>query len=180
MQLVLSVCIFIVTIFQNGYALRAPDVAPELPEGWCDARYGSATKTTGECICLTAECEGRGCEKEQGFVWYSYSKCPACRCVAKNSRLSTGKHAEDQTDEGQRKHYAEFEVHMEEVIAANVDASDSNFESSWVVLEFLEQYGRFLFAVVVGIILMSLFAVFLMVRSSSTESNSAHKCGTNR
>lgn len=45
---------------------RAPDTAPNLPEGWCDLRYGRPTATTGECICMTQNCEGKACERSQG------------------------------------------------------------------------------------------------------------------
>jgi len=59
----------------------APDVAPDLPEGWCNLVYGTPTRTTGECICKQ-ECEGKGCHRQQGFIFYSYSECPTCQCVA--------------------------------------------------------------------------------------------------
>lgn len=64
----------------SALAMRAPDKAPDLPEGWCDKRYGTPTATTGECMCKH-ECEGRGCERAQGFIWYAYAKCPSCECV---------------------------------------------------------------------------------------------------
>ena len=60
-------------------AMRAPDVAPDLPDGWCVG--GTPTATTGECMCRST-CEGPRCRNEQGFVWYAYKECPSCKCVA--------------------------------------------------------------------------------------------------
>jgi hypothetical protein len=57
---------------------RAPDKPPVLPDGWCDLRYGTPTRTTGECICKTGECEGSGCKKQEGLVFYSGVSCPHC------------------------------------------------------------------------------------------------------
>ena len=63
-------------------ASRAPDVAPLLPEGWCNLKYGTPTRTTGECICKR-ECKGRKCVRSQGFIFYAYKDCPDCECVDK-------------------------------------------------------------------------------------------------
>ena len=32
----------------------------------CDPRYGSQTKTTNECICMSRNCRGPQCERSQG------------------------------------------------------------------------------------------------------------------
>lgn len=62
--------------------MRAPDVAPDLPEGWCNPKYGTPTRTTGECICKpNAVCTGPKCVNEQGFIFYSGVECPSCECV---------------------------------------------------------------------------------------------------
>ena len=62
-------------------AAPAADASKDFPAGWCDAAHGTPTRTTGECMCKTA-CEGSGCRREQGFIWYSYASCPSCKCVA--------------------------------------------------------------------------------------------------
>ena len=62
-------------------AAPAADASKDFPAGWCDTQHGTPTRTTGECMCKTA-CEGSGCRREQGFIWYSYASCPSCKCVA--------------------------------------------------------------------------------------------------
>ena len=61
-------------------AAPAADASKDFPAGWCDTQHGTPTRTTGECMCKTA-CEGSGCRREQGFIWYSYASCPSCKCV---------------------------------------------------------------------------------------------------
>ena len=61
-------------------AAPAADASKDFPAGWCDTNHGTPTRTTGECMCKTA-CEGSGCRREQGFIWYSYASCPSCKCV---------------------------------------------------------------------------------------------------
>jgi hypothetical protein len=75
---ILLVDLFLVVASAN----RAPDEAPDLPEGWCTPIYGTATRTTAECMCRY-ECQGPGCKREQGFVWYSGLTCaaPKCQCL---------------------------------------------------------------------------------------------------
>ena len=72
----LSRCLLMAAV---AVAMRAPDVAPDLPDGWCVG--GTPTATTGECMCRST-CEGPRCRNEQGFVWYAYKECPSCKCVA--------------------------------------------------------------------------------------------------
>mmetsp|Transcript_23944 Transcript_23944/g.40680 ORF Transcript_23944/g.40680 Transcript_23944/m.40680 type:complete len:94 (+) Transcript_23944:146-427(+) len=63
---------------------RAPDEAPKLPEGFCPKATGTATATTGECMCNWEHkdaCVGTGCQYQMGLSWYHYS-CKDCRCVS--------------------------------------------------------------------------------------------------
>lgn len=43
------------------------------PVDWCDTRYGSPTRSTGECMCRK-NCVGPRCRREQGFIWYKLIK----------------------------------------------------------------------------------------------------------
>ena len=27
------------------------------------------------------DCEGKGCQRQQGFIFYAYASCPTCKCV---------------------------------------------------------------------------------------------------
>mmetsp|Transcript_19948 Transcript_19948/g.28669 ORF Transcript_19948/g.28669 Transcript_19948/m.28669 type:complete len:142 (-) Transcript_19948:54-479(-) len=47
----------------------------------CDSKYGTPTRSTGECICKYS-CRGKGCRREHGLSWYDYKACPSCECVA--------------------------------------------------------------------------------------------------
>jgi hypothetical protein len=64
----------------GALAGRAPDEAPDLPAGWCNTKFGSPTRSTGECICKRY-CSGKGCHREHGLEFYKYSECPKCECV---------------------------------------------------------------------------------------------------
>ncbi len=64
-------------------AHRAPDEAPNFPDGWC-VHPGKPTKTTGECICVNSICRGPKCRNESGFIYFAYADCPTCQCVPKD------------------------------------------------------------------------------------------------
>jgi hypothetical protein len=67
-------------------ANRAPDVAPEMPDDWCNDGDSTRTRTTGECICKPGrECKGSRCINEQGFKFYGLD-CKDCACVKSESR----------------------------------------------------------------------------------------------
>ena len=81
-------------------AAPAADASKDFPAGWCDTQHGTPTRTTGECMCKTA-CEGSGCRREQGGIWYSYASCSLRRdsgdgysvvteCVAPSGAASAG------------------------------------------------------------------------------------------
>lgn len=78
----LRILLIVIGVCSSASGMRAPDVAPVLPDGWCDSKYGTPTRTTGECICKPfAICEGPHCVNEQGFIFYSGERCPTCQCV---------------------------------------------------------------------------------------------------
>ena len=62
-------------------SMRAPDVAPYMPEEWCNDPHSTRTRTTGECICKPSrECQGSRCINDQGFRFYGLD-CKDCKCV---------------------------------------------------------------------------------------------------
>lgn len=65
------------------------DLSANFPVNWCDKRYGTPTRTTGECICK-ASCEGPECVNQSGLSFYSYVKCPTCKCMPKEGLVSGG------------------------------------------------------------------------------------------
>ena len=83
----LAMCLFSLVI-----AHRAPDEAPNFPDGWC-AHPGKPTKTTGECICVNSTCRGPKCRNESGFIYFAYADCPTCQCVPKDRNMEPVKAA---------------------------------------------------------------------------------------
>jgi hypothetical protein len=169
----------------------APDVAPELPIGWCDTRYGSPTATTGECICAE-ECEGRGCQRQLGFVFYEYTACPTCKCVPKksDSRVAKGggggeveaRQSEEQdmdidlqqgfqrAPKNQNKRHFAFEDD-EEQGGGGGGGGDGGLLSDlslWV-----EENGRLLFALVVGLVMAAIIVVMIVVSMSASPKSSS-------
>lgn len=125
---------------------RAPDTAPNLPDGWCDTHYGTPTRSTGECICKYA-CLGNGCRREHGLNWYEYKSCPSCKCVAgeKSKQSATSVKSEPITETSS----APDEVPEEEMI------DETTF------LDLLEENSRYIFAGVVTFVVFS-FAIYLL------------------
>mmetsp|Transcript_1910 Transcript_1910/g.4030 ORF Transcript_1910/g.4030 Transcript_1910/m.4030 type:complete len:90 (+) Transcript_1910:78-347(+) len=67
----------------SGYA---PSQVPDLPDDFCPKKLGTATATTGECMCHWQDkrgCKGSGCKFEMGLTWYHYT-CKDCTCVAES------------------------------------------------------------------------------------------------
>jgi hypothetical protein len=87
MMNIIVVYLSLFAIIAIGSASRAPDVAPDLPDGWCKGGY--PTRTTGECMCTGKECSGPRCLREQGFIWYSGVDCPTCKCVPKGDKSAS-------------------------------------------------------------------------------------------
>ena len=76
----LIILLIVIGACSSASGMRAPDVAPVLPDGWCDSKYGTPTRTTGECICsaVNRKCRGSNCIDEQGFSFYSGLHCKDC------------------------------------------------------------------------------------------------------
>lgn len=147
-----------------SFAFRAPDEAPDLPDGWCDTRYGSPTRTTGECMCLSGNCEGAGCERGQGFVWYMYKKCPTCKCVPKNkSEVPPKPPAERQQPQQQQQQ-------QQRHAAQNEEEAFNEAGLLFFILDTVELYSRHIFGLVVCVFI--LFVLFVHVNNSNTSSSS--------
>ena len=155
--------IFFILCFQGVYCNSAPDkdLSLDFPADWCDKKTGTATRTTGECICK-GQCDGPECVNQQGLSFYSYAKCPTCKCMP----VEGGKHA-GRTAE---KKIVEEEEHEEEQIPirkergksgrAHYYSSEGNQEDDddqlWGITEWIDEYGRALFAIGATVAILSL------------------------
>mmetsp|Transcript_31262 Transcript_31262/g.30114 ORF Transcript_31262/g.30114 Transcript_31262/m.30114 type:complete len:88 (-) Transcript_31262:188-451(-) len=75
-------------LYNSVDAGKAPNLSPELPDGFCPKSTGDITATTGECMCswqAKEGCQGSGCEYAYGLSWYHHS-CKDCRCMPEPKR----------------------------------------------------------------------------------------------
>ena len=96
-NLLFAFLIFILSISaSNGGESRDVGTPESLPAGWCNKKFGSPTRTTGECICHK-ECTGPRCRREMGLSFYSYKECPTCQCISASgsSAASTSSQREE-------------------------------------------------------------------------------------
>lgn len=124
------------------------DLSATYPSDWCDKRYGTPTKTTGECICKAA-CEG-GCILQQGLSFYAYSDCPKCKCLP--------------PVEKPRNDYSFQSKKVNPTISkqqAVNDNKEDDEDSEFIFSEWLEDHGRLMFAICASI--FGLFITFLLV-----------------
>jgi hypothetical protein len=126
-------------------ASRAPDIAPDLPDGWCrDLNYGTPTRSTGECICKYG-CSGNGCRREHGLNWYEYRSCPTCKCVAgEKSYLPQNNQVLDDT--------APPEISNEE---------EGMKDEESTLFDLIEENSRYVFAGVVTLVVFALAFVII-------------------
>ena len=147
--------IFFALCFHGVYCNSAPekDLSLDFPADWCDRKTGTATRTTGECICK-GQCDGPECVNQQGLSFYSYAKCPTCKCMPVTGAAHVGKFAkqvvqEEQEEEEEernpvrsqrgksgRAHYYSHEGNQED-----------DDDQKWAVTELIDEYGRALFAI---------------------------------
>jgi hypothetical protein len=121
------------------------DLSAIYPSDWCDKQYGTPTRTTGECICK-ATCEGNGCILQQGLSFYSYSKCPECKCLP-----PVEKQRNDYSFQSKKVNNPTI-TKQQNVNDNKEDDEDSDFRFS----EWLEDNGRLIFA-----ICASIFGLFI-------------------
>jgi hypothetical protein len=130
---------------------RAPEKSPDLPDGWCDTRYGTPTRSTGECICKQ-KCIGKGCRHEQGIIWYEYRTCPKCQCIL-------------DTNIKQKSSVKEEPVHekIESIPQSDVLKEDTEIEENELTIsEYLEENSKYIFAGVVTLIVFG-FAIIVLL-----------------
>lgn len=147
--------IFLVIQFFGIYGSRAPDIPPNLPDGWCNTQYGTPTRSTGECICKYS-CLGNGCQRGQGLIWYEYKSCPSCQCIP-GEKIKKPNPVQLETPET--------------IYEEPIETPESQDEST-TFLDLLEENSRYIFAGIVTLIVFSL-AIFLVfgISSSSNDSN---------
>lgn len=125
------------------------DLSATFPSDWCDKQFGTPTRTTGECICKGTY-QGSGCILQQGLSFYSYSKCPTCKCQppVEKQRIDDSFQPE-KVDSPSRPKQQTFNIKQE------VSDDDVTFS------EWLEDNGRLIFAICASILV--LFLVFLLL-----------------
>lgn len=141
-------------------AHRAPDVAPDLPEGWCPPPYGKGTKTTGECICLSGGCEGPKCINDSGFHYFDYVKCPTCRCIKKEAKDKTFKPAVVKANSDK----------VDNKVGASSDSNDDSHQDD-SMLAWLYDNASVIFIVIVAIFMFLLACVFILLSMNMDVDN---------
>lgn len=155
-SLLLFISLAIILQVTFGNSAPGDDISINFPKNWCDNKHGTATRTTGECICK-GQCEGPSCINMQGLSFYSYVKCPTCTCLPSN--LSTkagqseevvnpnsGKNEEDDSGNDQGIRYAN--KHSGRAHYSNFDGdSGDNDETTLTVMEWIDENGRYIFAI---------------------------------
>jgi hypothetical protein len=176
--IVFLVCIFLFSTLV--YSSRAPDEAPDLPEGWCDKKFGTPTRTTAECICKRA-CEGRGCQNTQGLIFYSYLTCPTCKCVesstanAAERKDSSSQPAREHDNEDEKGSYIIKNKKKGDAINYAEDGSAAGVEEEFNLHHWLEDHARFVFAafITIAVIIM----IVLLIRHGGAKHEDAVGAG---
>ena len=129
-----------------------------LPDGWCDKRYGSPTRTTGECICKYA-CEGFGCQSSQGFIWYAYSSCPQCKCTEKGT---------NDAKSGRKEPILPAARHSSHLIEPEDTLRDEKEEIS-TIWDYLEDNLNVIVAVFASLVMLFIVIIMITFQMSKTE-----------
>jgi hypothetical protein len=144
---------FVPTVLVLGS--RAPDTAPNLPEGWCsDLKYGTPTRSTGECICKYA-CSGNGCRREHGLNWYEYKSCPTCKCIAG-----------DKSGASSQKKQAEIEDSIPAEGTFPEEQEEQELKDESTIFDLLEENSREIFAGAVTLVVFALAVVIVLGRAA--------------
>lgn len=153
--------IVLATILEVTFSNSAPgdDISINFPKNWCDKQHGTATRTTGECICK-GQCDGPSCINMQGLSFYSYEKCPTCTCLpgalsnlsAKADQLEeeiNPRSEQNQEEEDPRNNqgiqFANKRSGRAQYSNFDGDSGDSE-ETTLTVMEWIDENGRYIFA----------------------------------
>lgn len=168
---VLPQVIYCLLCFQlsHGNSASDDDISAAFPEDWCDKRYGTPTRTTGECICKSL-CDGAGCVNQHGLSFYSYKNCPTCACLppTKEKRVETVQVEKSCNDDAQV-------ADKEEIIStrstrkksgrADYQEDTLDLDNAPITIsEWLEDNGRFVFAAGACLVLMCFFVMLLFIK----------------
>lgn len=169
---VISFIFLLVTLFSFTQASRAPDTAPDYPVGWCNLEFGSPTRTTGECICKF-ECEGKGCKRDQGYIWYAYESCPSCQCVAR-AQTDGNRNTEEVLPTQPKAPSPKAPPSPKAQFTKTEEQQPHIDEEPFVLSEWLEDNGTNIFALVVTLffLLFLLPLLYLMVSTKIGASGS--------
>jgi hypothetical protein len=121
------------------------------PEGWCDTKYGTPTRSTGECICKF-NCEGSRCRKEHGLSWYDYQSCPSCKCVPGNKSKKPSPVNQETQEEEMDSNQERF----------GEDIREEEFTEESSIFDFIEENSRYIFAGVVTLVVLALALTVLL------------------
>ena len=163
------ICFILCIRFSNGNSASDVDISATFPEDWCDKRYGTPTRTTGECICKTL-CEGAGCVNQHGLSFYSFKNCPTCKCLPPTRMIDedTGdSQFADEIDSQFEDEQETFATRSKRIKSgrANYQKDSPDLDSnSMTIAEWFEDNGRLLFAGGACFVLMCFFAMLLFMK----------------
>ena len=160
MLLQLLCCLlFIQSVYSN--AASETDISSSFPENWCDTRYGTATRTTGECICKSL-CDGPACVNQHGLSFYAYKNCPTCTCEKPKPDTILVKQAPNECL------LADEEEEMMAIRSVRQKSGRAEYEgdteadSTWA--DWIEDNGRTVFAICMSCALLSFFIMLLFIK----------------
>ena len=154
-----------------GNAASATDISAAFPANWCNKNYGTATRTTGECICKV-KCAGDNCVNQHGLSFYAYKNCPTCTCLpADKANISDTvlvrepmSCSADEEEEEMDEMMAMRSSRQKSGRAEYRGVENGDLDSSLTISEWLEDNGRAVFAVCASLTVLGLIMMFLLVK----------------
>lgn len=122
----------------------------------------NALRSTGECICRS-NCQGSGCQKESGVIWFAYAKCPTCQCVGSDVKTrftpSDADLARNQEIEAEQRR----QQLMNEEPPREVEEEDEVFD----ILDWIDDNLNYVFA---GAVTLGVLYIFVTIISGGLQS----------